>query len=534
MLTRKKILLSVAAAALIIRLIFAFSFHNSFFVSYHLVPGLDMQTLLAFSEWGGGHDHSPFFTFHRVFIFLNWFCCGQTHCVWNIFILQSLIGILGAICITDLILKFSRARKIALVTGMLSASYLPFLVYEFSILQENFMMNFTFFAFWATFNAWHKRFNPSSSIILIISFFAMLAGRPAAVLLAITLIALSIYKMYRKKQPTKVILPIAILIFLLSAAAIFNYSFCGIMSQFYNAMPYTIQYNLEVAGTTPDTPPGLQKQNALLLAIKQAASRTPAMFKYGELPENQNIYFWCEKLPLLDYFPAPGLIIPLAVAGIMIVIFSGSWKKRYGLLLLPLITMVLPLCAREPIGRYRLMLVPYLFIIAACATAIFFRIKDVRMRGAMLFAAAIGAFFSIHNGDVPQRIRPYDYLSWAIAMENSSGTPAEEVLEAYYDHWQAYNFHSDKAFSMLMDKCLGSGRIDLAAGAAQKAITGNLTDPDYIHYYLAWCAALQNDPQTVNYHLTHILHPENLPADMHQKYIMLTNDTRRILTIMEN
>jgi hypothetical protein len=194
--------------------------------------------------------------------------------------------------------------------------------------------------------------------------------------------------------------------------------------------------------------------------------------------------------------------------------------------------MVLPLCAREPIGRYRLMLIPYFFIIAACAVIIFIRQKNAKKRGIILIAAAIGAFFSIHNGDVPQRIRPYDYSAWAMAMENTPGTPDADVLEAYYDHWQSYNFRSETAFCMLVDKCLEKGRIDLAGGVIQKAWEDGSIDPDYLHYYMAWCFALMEDPQNVYAHLVHVLHPEDLPPEMYQRYTMLLNDTNRILTNM--
>ena len=60
MLTRKKILLTVILAALTVRSVFAIAFSQSFFANYHLVPGLDMQTLLRFSEWQAGNETAPF------------------------------------------------------------------------------------------------------------------------------------------------------------------------------------------------------------------------------------------------------------------------------------------------------------------------------------------------------------------------------------------------------------------------------------------------------------------------------------------
>ena len=533
MLTRKKILISVALAALFIRIIFALQFFNSFFAAYHLVPGLDMQTLLRYSEWSGSDPYPAFFTFHRLVIYLCYLCNRQIHAVWAVFAIQTAVGIAGCICLTDIILKFTGKRRAALICGFISASYLPFLVYEFSILKETFAVNFALFTFWCMLNALRKRFNWSSSLLFGFSAFATIEGRLAVMPYLGALALYCAYKMYKRKQFCKIFRAALLPLLLLPAASAFNKANGWKFSPFFDIVSYTVSYNTGTPESSAEAPAS-SVTTGLLTTVKQAASRIPAMFKYGELPENQNIYFWCEKLPLLDYFPAPGLIIPLAVAGIMIVIFSGSWKKRYGLLLLPLITMVLPLCAREPIGRYRLMLVPYLFIITASAVVIFFRIKDARMRGAMLFAAAIGVFFSIHNGDVPQKIRPHDYSAWAMAMENSDQANDSEVLAAYFDHWKACNFRSETAFFMFMDKCLEKGRIDLAAGAAKKAWEEELINPDYIHYYMAWCFALREDPHNVYSHLLHVLHPEDLPPDMYQKYTMLLNDTHRILTIMEN
>ncbi len=532
MLTRKKILLYVAGSALLIRMIFALSFHNSFFESYHLVPGLDMQTLLRYSEWTGDDPYQPFFTFHRLVIFLCYLCNGQTHAVWAIFVIQAAVGIAGCVCLTDIILKLTGKRKLALISGIAAAAYLPTLVYEFSILKETFAVNFALFTFWCMLNALKKRFNWSSSLLFGFAAFAAIEGRLAVLPYLGILAIYSMYKMYKRKHFCRIFRAAAIPAFLLLAASVFNKVNGWQFSPFFNILGYTLEYNSSAAENVPDTPAPATPDSGILTTVKQAASRVPTLFKYGELPENQNIYFWCKKLPELNYYPAPGLLIPIATAGIMLLLVSGAWKKRYGLLLLPIVTMVLPLCARDPIGRYRLMLVPCFFIIAACAAVIFIRQKNAKKRAVFLIAAAIGAFFSIHNGDVPQRIRPHDYSAWAMAMENTPGTPDEDILEAYYDHWQAYNFRSELAFCMLVDKCLEKKRIDLAGGVIKKAWEDGSVNPDYLHYYMAWCFALMEDPQNVFAHLVHVLHPEDLTPEMYQKYTMLLDDTNRILTNM--
>lgn len=523
-LTRKNILITTAITAAAVKLVFAAAFYFSYFESYHLVPGLDMQTLLRFSEWLGENRFPPFFTFHRLTIFLVWLCNGQNHCVWAIFIIQSLVGIAGCLAMADITLKLSGNRISALACGIAGALYLPFLVYEFSILQETFMVNFALFAFWALLNALHKRFAPVSSIIFAVAIFAALAGRPAAIFWCGTMILLAGIKMFRKDKCKKMILPMAILGILLIGATIFNRINCGITSPFYNVLPYTMQYNAEAAASSGNK----QIEPSLLNSGINAATRLPQLFQCGEIPENQNIYFWCEKIPLLNLLIAPGLLIPLAAAGIMILLLSGEFKRRYGLLLLPLATLALPLCAREAIGRYRLMLIPYFFMITACAAVIFYRMKSPRKRGIALFGAGVGAFFSIHNGDVPDRIRPSDHSAWAMAIEYTPGSEPEVIIDAYRSYWE--KGRSERSFRMTMDKALHYKRID--AGLAVCSEAEKMPDkinPDLIAYYRAWCFAMLDSPEEVEACLRKIRNVNSLPPDAYEKAFMLRDRTTEIL-----
>ncbi|MBE6377013.1 MAG: hypothetical protein E7050_11220 [Lentisphaerae bacterium] len=524
MLTRKKIFLTVAATAIFTRIIFAIFFHYSYFENYHLVPGLDMQTLLRFSEWGNGEDSVPFFTFHRLIIFLIWIIAGKTHCVWAVFTIQTLTGITGCLCMTDIVRKLSRSRIAALVCGIAGALYMPFMVYEFSILQETFMVNFALFAFWTMLNALHKRFSIISSILFAASVFAALAGRPAAIFWCGAIILFSIFKMYRRKMLKKLIFPMSLLIALLAGAAIFNKVYHGWFSPFYNVLPYTMQYNAEVTTINTGTP----QQPSIIQSSINAVSRIPRLFKYGEIPENHNIYFWCEKIPELNFLPGPALIVPLGVAGIMILLCSGEFKHRYGLLLLPVITLALPLCAREVIGRYRLMLIPYFLMSAACAAVIFGKIKTPRKRGLALLGAGIGAFFSIHNGDVPLKVRASDYSAWAMAIESTPGSDPELIIDAYIQYWEYGK--SERAFRMTVDKALHYSRFSDAFAVCQQAENFPAKiNPDLIEYYYAWCFAMINQPENVEKHLRNIKNVHSLPPDARKNAFMLRDKTVEIL-----
>ena len=73
MLNKRKIIWVTAVIAIITRMVFYALFAGTMFRYYHQVSGLDMQTLLRFSEWGTGGDAIPLLTPHRLMLFLNWF-----------------------------------------------------------------------------------------------------------------------------------------------------------------------------------------------------------------------------------------------------------------------------------------------------------------------------------------------------------------------------------------------------------------------------------------------------------------------------
>ena len=100
MLTRRRILGITAAAAAAVRLLFLLEWVDSPYRWFHRVPGLDMETLLRMSEWGGGANFPPIFTFHRVLIHLIWRFNGSRHSVETLFAVQSLLGVAAAASFT--------------------------------------------------------------------------------------------------------------------------------------------------------------------------------------------------------------------------------------------------------------------------------------------------------------------------------------------------------------------------------------------------------------------------------------------------
>ena len=518
MLTRKKICLLTVGFALVVRAGFAALVAGSLFRFYHCVPGLDMQTLLRFSEWGGGGpDATPFFSPHRIMLFLNWLAHGGRHGVAVIFAVQSLLGALGCAAVADLTLALTGRRRGALAAGCAAALYLPLLIYEFSVLQDSFAVNLTLFAVWGTVRAARRRFAPVPAVGAAALWSFALAGRPTALLCAAGFGLWAAAGPARRHRLRRMLLPTGILLILLAAYSAFNCRHGWDFSPFYRVLEYT-----RVSNAAPGEAPASLRQVAF-----NAARRAPALWAAGEIPENHNLYFWCEKLPVLHALPSPGLLLPAAAAGLAVLLVSGNWKRRsFMVIAIPLLTLALPLCARTVIGRYRLMLTPY-FILAAAAGWHAFRRLPVRRRALAALTGGAAAALSAHATVPPPRVRAEDHHAWALAQKAVPGATSEQVLNAFDAYWRAAAFRSEKAFRATVDQALAHGDLRRAsrivAEAERNGISPALTD-----YFRCWIFALAGRPEKVA-QLASRVDPARLPAELRPRFLHLRDDTRKLL-----
>ena len=74
-------------------------------------------------------------------------------------------------------------------------------------------------------------------------------------------------------------------------------------------------------------------------------SRLPNVFLAHEIPDNLNYYFTRDYFPELKLLIGPGLLVPFALAGMVLAVVSGRFLKRDGVILLALFSLALPLCA---------------------------------------------------------------------------------------------------------------------------------------------------------------------------------------------
>ena len=528
MFSKKYILCVTGVVAVIVRLVFYALFAGTMFRYYHLVQGLDMQTLLRFSEWGANPDVPPFFTLHRLTIFLLWKLNNGVHSVDALFLLQSVSGILGALAIADLTLMLSGRRKAALAAGVLYALYLPFLIYEFSVLQETFTVNVLLFAVWSLFYARKKHFAFLPSLTSGMLWGLTLTGRPIAVPLALVAIAGAFLWCRKKKIVRKWGIFILGIALITGGASIFNHCFKWKHGPFYNVLPYTVQYNTQSADT-PTSPGAAAESTAskLLTTAGKMLMRTPLMLSVRELPENQNLYFWRHKMPETKLLPGPEILLTFTVFSLVILLLYGAWKHKEGLILWALI-IAPALCGREAIGRYRLMLCPFFIIITVLGNSCIYRSRDRKKKIIIgIIAAVIALSAAVFEMNRNNGLRLSDFHSWAIATEAVCGN-TEQTLDAYYEYWQRSNMRNDRAFMAMEAAAMRCSRFDIAARVIQQAELAGAVNRSLIAYFVGLIHVGNQDPYRVMAAFSNI-NPAELPPDLQNNYHMIKRDSLRII-----
>ena len=437
--SRRKVLCLVAVAGALVKLAELLVWRESYFRFYHLVPGLDMETLLRFGEWGE-KGNGFFFTPHRALIAAWWALKGHSHYVTGIVAVQSLFGIMGAVLCADLALKlFDRDRIAALACGLFYLLYGPFFIYEFSVLQEAVSLNLILLAFHAAVSARGRRGFVWAGTALGLC----VVGRPTALFFVPLMLGFMAYRELKArrrpwKSAAKKLLPaLAGAFAVLCLVSIANRTFGGNWSCFFDVMPYSLEYN---AGAGGGPAPG----NPYCLMLVNAVKRAPQMFMPTEIPENLNYCFLCRKMPFLNALPGPGTLLPLALAGMLLLI--PKLRRPAALALLPILALVLPLCVREPIGRYRLTMIPY-FILCAGYWVHFAKSKPWKLKvpvAAGAAAACLALLLPTYRSDL---LRSDDYLAWAIAA--NPGKPNGEALPILAEGWEKGGFRNNKLGLML-------------------------------------------------------------------------------------
>ena len=486
--SRKKLLLVVAVAGLLVKTAEFVVWFFSQFRYYNFVPGLDMETLLRFGEWGT-EGNGFFFTPHRALVAAWWAANGRAHFVPGIVAVQALCGVLGAVLCADLALRFFRRDKAAaLVCGAFYLLYGPFFVYEFSVLQEVLALVLILLAFYTAVSARSRRGFVGAGLALGLC----VIGRPTAFLFVPLMFGFMAYREFKVRRRRSgagkdLLSALGGACAVLCLVSVVNRICGGNWSCFFDVLPYSLEFNAAAPSTAPAA---AAAGNPYWRMFVNAVSRAPKLLLPYELPENLNYHYLLDPVPLLRYLPGPLLLLPLALAG-MVLLMILKFRRAAALLWLPLLSLALPLCVRDPIGRYRLTLVPYLILCGGYWFHSFVVSRRMSRRlPLLLVAAACGALmWTLHR----PYLRGSDYLTHALALERQNGgRPSPESWRILYTGWERGGFGYRKLGLRLYLQLEECGRRD-AAQAVLALGVARAPEKDVYCYYTALCHAERGD-----------------------------------------
>ncbi len=435
-----RLLGAVTLLGVIVRLILFLDYLESPFRYFHMVPGLDMQTLLRWSEWGSP-GAIPYYTHFRALAALLWNLNGHVHAVeWIVFI-HMICGTLTAAATAYAAHRLWRNRISTLAAGVIAGCYAPALMYELSMLQETLQL-FTFTLSLAAL-LWARKyhFRPGCSAVMGMMLAFAAVGRPTAVLWMAAALCWAGWELWRWERKNfrrlfRLTWAFGGMLGALLLVSSFNYFNTRNFNPFLNVLPHAALV-ANMAEMRPVS--GEARQHAVLSVsrteaavevARRALTRVPDLFRSHEIPDNMNYYFIRDHVVSLKFMPGPGLLLPLAVAGGLLLIASGRFLRREGVILLALASLILPICANYPMGRYRLLLLPLFALLAVSAVraGVLWRPRKVWIPVAVI-AVAFG--FLINPLKTEKFYRSSDFVAWGLAREQPSGVPNPESMETF-------------------------------------------------------------------------------------------------------
>ena len=507
---RRHPLIIVFSTALVLRGMFALFYHCSPFSYYHLLPGLDMETLLRFGEWGRTENHF-FFTLHRLQVFTFWKLNGNVHPVmWHV-LFQALLGAAGAAMVGAAALRLTGKKHLALLSGVVWALNPVELMYEFTTLQDslvNFGIILSIFAF---LEARKRYFAPLFALGAGAAAGVAATGRPVAIGLVLCLGVWNLYYLYHRKLPLKRILFFAGGV--LAVWGVFSTVNLIVIKRFncfFNPVSYAVAVNTTPASAS-GAPAPVSSVPPLVKTVFKMALRTPQLLSPEEIPENLNIHFLRTKIP---FFRIPfEFIPPCAAAAILFLLGTGRWKKKEGFLLLPVFALALFLCIREPIGRYRLLLLPWFTILAVW---LFSYLAQKNKGGVMILTLAM-LLFGTCALQAPC-LRGADHFAWGLALEKEAGKTTPEAMKEFK---AAFLLKPDTNHAVsLITRAMTANDRELAQGTAQRwmAATGNST---LACYYAALAAFPEMNKMEQHFSL---VKEKELPPKLRFRCFLLQGD----------
>lgn len=348
--------------------------------------------------------------------------------VLQLIALQLLCGIGTALLTSYLALHLSGKKWYALLAGLAAACYAPALLYELATLQESLLVLCVTAAAAAVLRAHRRHFSWPSTLLAGATLAFAGCGRPVAL---IFVAALGLWCLWTRRRAGKnawrrTLLQLvcgAILIW--GPVSVYNRMVGGWGLPFYGS---NHTYMAAVGSQTE-----LTDWNVTLPAdqsIRDTAGnlalsfpqKLPRILSPNEVPDNLDLTFIRRVFPPLSFCPDARIFAPLAVAGILLLLGTGRWRRRDGFPLLCFAALEVVVAAYYPTGRHRLVGYPFMLLLALYP---FF--SPWRLRGAILGLLLLLLFQLLIPALPP---RPQDAVNWGLALEKAA-KPEDDPVRYY-------------------------------------------------------------------------------------------------------
>ncbi|MGE4564883.1 MAG: hypothetical protein AB7F32_08430 [Victivallaceae bacterium] len=470
-----KVYLIVALAALLVRVVFFYYWEFSPLAVFHQLDGLDMKTHL---------ELGALCVKGQVLLTPYRLLTGLLPAPWAIVCCQMAMGTLTALLATWIAFRLTGAKFYALFAGLATAAYAPALLYEMMTLQESLTAFLAAAAVAAVLNARRRRFANGPVLLAGIALALAATGRPATVPLvgALTL-WLAVYLVRRRRKLRPVMLTLALgMLLVWGPTGIYNGIKFGWPLPFYGG---NIGYlatvgsraSIESWDITEDADAATPA--AAPRIVSAFIKKVPLLFAPYEIPDNLNFHFISDKFAPFDILPGPGLCWPLGLAGIVLLFWSGQWRRRQGLMLLYFGTLLLLVTAYYPTGRHRMLLYPALMLLAV------YPFYSRPLKRSLPLAAALlaaGLFFIPAN-----LVRPGDNFNWALALEKMPN-PTEDPAKIYLFNYR--NSFSEIDFARLVNYLIKKSRYQEASAV----VLSHPVKSSFYFYYLGLLELVNNNP----------------------------------------
>ncbi len=517
-LRRKHVYWLVGITAAAVRLAVFLALRRSPLSCFHLVPGLDMMT-----HWELGRRLAAglgIFTPYRFLIAAAGTPPILTAC-------QMLGGVLTALLAAFCAFRLWGSKGIALAAGLLAALYAPPLLYECVALQESLMALLGIAALAMLLEAHRRRFSPGALAVAGMALGLTGLGRPSALpFLAAGLCWLTFTPRRRSPGFRKRVgfLVCGMLIVWLPVIG-WNWHRAKWPLPFYGN---NFSYLLSVA-QTPSLTDWSQAQNGethtgpnRFSPVRTAIGflhKIPTALSPREIPDNLNYHFLRRHFSPLAALPDPVVVIPAALAGLVLLLIAACRGKRRDWLIIGyLLTMGLCMTAYYPTGRYRLVLYPAL---AICAVYPFYHMLRGSRRDRLMAGIVTIVLCLISWGLMPPAPRrAADSTAWALALEKMPNPPESPLLY----HLEAYSGNRrDPAYLVrAITPLLTAGQY----AAAENVLKYFEGAPVWRDYYAALLALPTGHPEETEQLLRRIP-PDALPEMQVQRWYFLAESLRR-------